>query len=830
MKTTHLSLICVLVSSLLFSQMTGCKKSGADNWKPQAGPLMTQWATDVAPGKTWTEYPRPQMVRSNWVNLNGLWDYAITDTASEAPTRWDGKILVPYPIESALSGVMKRVSARDKIWYQRILKVPSHMKSKRIILNFEAVDWDTHVFIDGREVGSHQGGYDPFSIDITSHVKPGIEHQLTLSVWDPTTEGYQPVGKQFTKQGGIWYTPSSGIWQTVWLEKVPETHITDYHITPDIDRQEVQISVKGEELYGSDRVQIRISDKKKQIGFMEGDPDEVLTVKLDEMRLWTPEDPYLYDIQVRILRKSGVVDQVKGYFGMRKISIGKDEKGVTRILLNNKFVFQNGPLDQGFWPDGLNTPPTEEAMVADLDSLKAMGFNMLRKHVKVEPRRFYYHTDRMGFLVWQDMPSMYYEVPVTSDSLEIAKKARVNFEMELTELINDHYNPTSIIMWVPFNEGWGQYQTERIVDFVKMLDSSRLINNASGWTDKGVGDVNDIHHYPDPAAPPVEEKRAIVLGEYGGLGLYVPGHVWQTENWGYEKMQNANALLEKYENFCLEMARLRDDKGLSACLYTQTTDVETETNGLMTYDRYQVKMGAANVARAHTGKIAPRLKSNILEFTDSYSAELTCPAAGAEIRFTLDGSAPGKQSELYTQPLNITTPTTIKAKSYWPDGDTSRTSVFEIRKVAPVPAVTISAEKPGIKVAFYPGNWDKLPDFSTLTPVRTGIATKIDLGFAKTGQLFGLVFEGYLDVPVTGMYQIYLASDDGARITLDNNQLIDYDGIHGDAERSVSAALAKGLHPFKLIYFQRQGGLGLKLSWEGPGFAKQEITGYRFVK
>ncbi|MCX6224096.1 MAG: PA14 domain-containing protein [Bacteroidia bacterium] len=823
MKTFPFRLIFITVCSLLVWQITGCKKSGSDGWKPKAGPLMTQWSDDVAPGKTWTEYPRPQMQRNNWVNLNGLWDYAITDTAKGIPTVWDGKILVPYPIESALSGVMKRVTAHEKIWYQRILKVPAHLRSTRILLNFEAIDWEANIFIDGEEVGTHQGGYDPFTIDITEYVKPGIQHKLTISVWDPSTEGYQPVGKQFTKPGGIWYTPSSGIWQTVWMEKVPRTHITDYQITPDIDKQEVRIKIEGEEIYGNDRVQIKVFGKKKLIGTGEGDPDELLTVKLDEMHLWSPDDPYLYDIQVRIIRGSLKVDQVKGYFGMRKISIGKDEKGITRILLNNKFVFQNGPLDQGFWPDGLYTAPTEEAMKADLDSLKAMGFNMLRKHVKVEPRRFYYYTDHLGLLVWQDMPSMYYEVPVTSDSLATGKKARKNFEMELKELVKDHYNPPSIIMWVPFNEGWGQYQTEKIVDLVRMMDSSRLINNASGWTDMGFGDVNDIHRYPDPKAPPMEEKRAIVLGEYGGLGLYVPGHVWQTENWGYEKMQNADALLQKYENFHQELFRLRDEGGLSACVYTQTTDVETETNGLMTYDRYRVKMGALNVARAHEGKIAPRLKSGILEFTDSYSAELFCVAPGAEIHYTTDGSAPSKQSAIFSIIITITTPTTLKAKSFWPDGDTSRTAVFEIRKVIPVPAVKPTGEKPGIKVGFYAGNWDKLPDFDKLLPTRTGIVPKIDLSFAKTNQLFGLVFDGYLDVPETGVYQIYLSSDDGARIILDNRQLIDYDGIHGAGEKSAPAALGKGLHPLKIVYFQRQGGLGLKVEWEGPGMARQDI-------
>jgi len=830
MKNLIHRLIGVSIGIALLGLIPGCKEKNDSSWTPKEGPLMTRWSKEVAPGTTWTEYPRPQMKRSNWENLNGLWDYAITDTTAGIPTEWDGKILVPYPIESALSGVMKRVTAADRIWYQRDLKIKAHLKSKRILLNFEAVDWRTRVFIDGKEVGNHQGGYDPFSVDITDHVKAGIVHKLTISVWDPSTEGYQPVGKQFTEQGGIWYTPSSGIWQTIWLEKVAETHITDYQVIPDIDKRRVHVKITGKEIRGQDRLQIKILDKNKVVATGEGYPDEVISIKMDPMHLWSPEDPYLYDIQINIIRKSAVVDQVTGYFGMRKISIGKDEKGITRILLNNEFVFQNGPLDQGFWPDGLYTPPTEEAMVADLDSLKAMGFNMLRKHVKVETRRFYYHTDRMGFLVWQDMPSMYYGFPIEADSLAVAWDARENFETELRELIKDFYNPPSIIMWVPFNEGWGQHETERITALVKELDTTRLVNNASGWTDKGVGDVNDIHHYPGPVAPPVEENRAIVLGEFGGLGLYVEGHVWQTENWGYEKMQTADALLQKYEDFYQEVYRLRDEGGLSACVYTQTTDVETETNGLMTYDRFQVKMGIKNVAMAHAGKIPPRMKSGILEFTDVYTAELHSAAPGAEIFYTTDGSVPTRESATYTTPINITSSTTIKAKSFWPGGDTSRTAKFDIKKVEAAPALEVAGRSPGLKVNFYAGNWDKLPDFSKLSPVRSGIVSKVDLSFAKTEQLFGLTFDGYLDVPATGVYQFYLSSDDGGRVLIDNKQVIDYDGIHGAGEMTASAALARGLHPFRLIYFQRQGGLGLKISWAGSEFVKQEISSAYFKK
>ncbi|HBB92254.1 MAG TPA: beta-galactosidase [Bacteroidales bacterium] len=581
--------------------LTACSsREDSSGWLQKKGPLMTRWSAEVVPGKTWTEYPRPQMQRNNWKSLNGLWDYSITPAEAPLPKNWDGKILVPYPVESALSGVMQKPGVNEKIWYHRTLKITAKLRSRLILLNFEAVDWETEVFIDGEKIGSHKGGYDPFSIDITDHIRAGENHSLVVSVKDPTTGGYQPVGKQTNNPGGIWYTSSSGIWQTVWIEQVPKSYIRSYTAVPDIDKGTVTVKVEGVNLRSSDDLEIRVfNENKKLIGTEKVDAEEEATLSIDNVRLWSPEDPFLYDLEVRIIRRSSVLDQVKGYFGMRKISLGKDEKGITRILLNNKFVFQNGPLDQGFWPDGLNTPPTEEAMAYDLEMIKKMGFNMLRKHVKVEPRRFYYHTDRMGILVWQDMPSMFYRVfdlPAFKDSLEVIK---ANFETELTELVQEHVNSPSIIMWVPFNEGWGQYDTERIAAYVKTLDPTRLVNHASGWTDMGAGDVMDIHHYPEPAAPPAEEKRAIVLGEFGGLGLMTAGHMWKEENWGYEKMQDVNTLLEKYGNFYLEVARLVENPGLSAVIYTQTTDVETETNGLMTYDRDRVKMGAENVAKAH---------------------------------------------------------------------------------------------------------------------------------------------------------------------------------------------------------------------------------------
>ncbi|MCD6331933.1 MAG: beta-galactosidase, partial [Bacteroidales bacterium] len=433
--------------------------------------------------------------------------------------------------------------------------------------------------------------YDPFTFDITSVIRPGHTQKLLVSVWDPTTDGIAPVGKQNNRPHGIWYTPSSGIWQTVWLEIVPESYITNYKIYPDIDRNQAIIQVAVSNPGSRDHLEIDLLADGKKIGTFNGDIGEAIQMKIDRPHLWSPDDPYLYNLFIRLMRKNSRVDEVKGYFGMRKISLGKDNRGITRILLNNRFVFQSGPLDQGFWPDGLYTPPSDKAMKYDLKILKKMGFNMLRKHVKVESRRFYYHTDQMGLLVWQDMPSMFTGVFGPDRSAEQIREARDNFEIELTELVNDHYNHPSIVMWVPFNEGWGQYDTKRIVSLVRSLDSTRLINNASGWTDRGAGDVHDIHNYPDPRAPEPEENRAIVLGEFGGLGLSVPGHVWQQENWGYERFSSVEDLLTKYEKLWQKVYRLRDEAGLSAAVYTQTTDVETETNGLMTYDRDSVKMG-----------------------------------------------------------------------------------------------------------------------------------------------------------------------------------------------------------------------------------------------
>ncbi|MCK5821347.1 MAG: chitobiase/beta-hexosaminidase C-terminal domain-containing protein [Bacteroidales bacterium] len=676
MKTFRLLLLTSL-SCLLFA----CNDSDSvSNWQMKESSIMTTWASEVDEDSPWNVYPRPYLERDNWTNLNGLWEYAITNTNSERPIEMDGEILVPYPVESAISGVMQRVSKDDLIWYKRELNTRKLKKSEHLILHFEAVDWHSTIWIDDKKIGEHKGGYSHFSFDITDYINPSRKQELWLSVWDPSSDGTQAVGKQNSNPHGIWYTPSSGIWQTVWLEKVNDSYITDYKAITDIDQGRVEINTEIMGAQAEDQLEMTIRNGGRIIAKQKYDISQKIVIDIPNHKLWTPDDPFLYDLEIKLERKMEVIDQINGYFGMRKISLGKDEKGITRIMLNNEFVFQNGPLDQGFWPDGLYTPPTEEAMVYDLKILKEMGFNMLRKHVKVENRRFYYWTDKIGLLVWQDMPNAHFGINV--NDIKSQQAGALQFEKELQELIFSRDNHPSIIIWVPFNEGWGQYDTERIVDYVAALDSTRLIINSSGWTDMGVGHILDIHHYPNPIAPAAEENRAIVLGEFGGLGLPVKNHTWkQDQNWGYENMEGTMSLLSKYEAFYQEVAKLAENPGLSAVVYTQTTDVEIETNGLMTYDRKVDKMGKEYIQKAHLGYIPPALTNPIAEFIDSYTIELSCAKPCYQIHYTTDGSLPDRSSKLYAIPMTITESIVLKAIAFWENGEESRPSEFKINKV-----------------------------------------------------------------------------------------------------------------------------------------------------
>jgi hypothetical protein len=561
------------------------------DWKiPSNAPLLTKWAKDVDPQNPLSEYPRPQMVRAQWMNLNGLWEYAETAEMDSPPfgKKLDGTILVPFPIESALSGVMKHV---DRLWYRRTFEIPTKWSGQRVLLHFGAVDWETSVYVNGALVGSHRGGYDPFSFDITDALgKRGI-HEILVKVYDPTDAGDQPRGKQVLKPGGIWYTPTTGIWQTVWLEPVPEVHISQLRIIHGSTVSQFRLLVETSKPFPGMSISARVREGETTVASVSGLPGSEFSIFVSSPILWSPENPFLYNLHVTLIQNGKILDAVESYTGLRRIEIARDNKGVNRVFLNGKEIFMTGPLDQGFWPDGIYTAPTDDALKYDIEITRKLGFTTARKHVKVEPERWYYWADKLGLMVWQDMPS-------ANNTTSEGKK---QFEIELQQLVRTHENHPSIIMWVVFNEGWGQYDTERLTSWVKKMDPTRLVNNASGWTDKNAGDVNDIHSYPKPKSPPPEPTRAIVLGEFGGLGLALEGHTWQKEHWGYQGMKNAEQLTAKYESFLRTVYDLKNDPGLSAAIYTQTTDVEVECNGLMTYDRAVIKPDSGRIARVNRG-------------------------------------------------------------------------------------------------------------------------------------------------------------------------------------------------------------------------------------
>ena len=565
-------------------------------WKPAKGPLMTRWSKDVRADNVHSEYPRPQMVRKDWLGLNGLWDYAIVPKDQGRCESFDGKILVPFAVESALSGVMKAVGEDKRLWYRRVFELPIEWRGKRILLNFGAVDWETTAWVNGKVVGTHRGGYDSFSFDITDALKAGGEQEIVLSVWDPTGSDFQPCGKQVEKPHKIWYTAVTGIWQSVWLEPVEPAHVRRLKILPDIDAETVTVTALCSAGATGLIAEAEVKDGWFTVSKGSGGVGEKIVLRISKPKLWSPERPFLYDLKVTLKdARDKVVDSVTSYFGMRKISLGKDEKGVTRIFFNNKILFQYGPLDQGWWPDGLYTAPSDEALRYDIEVTKELGCNMARKHVKIEPARWYYWCDKLGLLVWQDMPSgtvRHRGAP----RKERSEESKQRFEHELKRMIDAFKNHPSIIMWVVFNEGWGQYDTQRLAKWVKDYDPSRLVNEASGYTNFNSGEVYDAHAYPGPEAPANEPNRAAVLGEFGGLGLPISGHTWQDkENWGYRSFKSREELTEAYVTL-LGKVRPLIENGLCAAVYTQTTDVEIEVNGLLTYDRAMIKMDAEKVA------------------------------------------------------------------------------------------------------------------------------------------------------------------------------------------------------------------------------------------
>ena len=602
--------------------------SFGQKWQPIDEKIMSRWAKKVTPDNVWQEYPRPQFERSLWKNLNGIWDYTILKSSQPKPKSFEGKILVPFSFESALSGVGKSITPEDKMWYRKKFSIPSEWKGKRILVNFEAVDHDTNVWINGIFVGSHQGGFDRFSFDITPFLNGSGSQIIVVSVKDGTNLSPQLRGKQHFKPSGIVYTPVSGIWQTVWLEAVSdEAYLSEVKITTDIESGIVKIIPYGYEAL-RDSYLVKAEVFKNQSKITEGSisANKSLELKINKPELWSPDNPNLYDLKLTLTNRKGQkIDQVNSYFGMRKISLG-DYKGVKYLFLNNKPLFHYGTLDQGWWPDGLLTPPSDKAMRYDIEITKAMGFNMIRKHVKIEPDRWYYHCDQLGILVWQDMPSggkmveknngpttnkrgdkKYYtnlqHVGRTGADLNKNTGESIQFEKELRKMINTHFNSPSVVVWVPFNEGWGQYDTCRISDLVKSLDPTRLVIPTSGWSLRNCGDIYDIHTYEvDLKIPAYHKDRATVIGEYGGIGFPIKKNLWNPDiiNWGYQTYNNQEDLLKNYEYKFNQIRQMKEKHGLSAAVYTQTTDVEGEVNGLLTYDREVIKIPAKILNEMHS--------------------------------------------------------------------------------------------------------------------------------------------------------------------------------------------------------------------------------------
>jgi Glycosyl hydrolases family 2, sugar binding domain/Glycosyl hydrolases family 2/Glycosyl hydrolases family 2, TIM barrel domain len=617
--------------------LTGCALSSAGHaqWAPPEGSMLTRWAADVNPDAPWPEYPRPMMVRKDWQNLNGLWDYAIVPKNAAQPAAFDGQILVPYAVESALSGVKKTVGEANRLWYRRSFEVPNDWSGYPVLLHFGAVDWETTVWVNGKEVGSHRGGYDAFSFDITDALKADGPQEVVLAVWDPTDKSYQPRGKQVSEPEGIWYTAVTGIWQTVWVEPVPFVSVDWLEMVPDIDAGVLNLTVHGRGAGADERyaVDARALDNGKEVAVASGTLGSPMQLRIANAKLWSPDSPFVYDLHVDLGIKGEKIDEVDSYFGMRKIALGKDEDGVNRLFLNNEPVFHFGPLDQGWWPDGLYTAATDEALRYDVEVTRAMGFNMARKHVKIEPARWYYHCDQLGLMVWQDMPSGDGYIHGDDPDFVRSEESEKQFYQELDALIGGLGNHPSIVMWVPFNEGWGQFKTNTVTAWAKKRDPSRLVNQASGWTDRQGGDVHDMHRYPGPAMPPVEENRAAVLGEFGGLGWPVEGHLWWNKrNWGYRTYKSKDELSRNYTNLIRNLRPLIG-QGLAAAVYTQTSDVEGEVNGLLTYDRAMVKMGTEWLAEANAAVYLP---PPVLETIVPTSEE-----AGLTWRYTTEKPADG---------------------------------------------------------------------------------------------------------------------------------------------------------------------------------------------
>ncbi len=570
----------------------------AQEWVPKKALLMSKFAQDVKPDNVLPEYPRPQLVRQKWMNLNGLWQFQPGTTQDEDVPKGNlsRSILVPFPVESALSGVQEH---HERIWYRRMFMIPANWKGQQVLLHFGAVDYESQIYVNGKRVGVHSGGYDPFSFDITSFLTGSGNQEIVVRVFDPTDAGGFPRGKQTLKPQGIMYTSVTGIWQTVWLEPVPQTNINSIRIIPDIYKSVLKLTVNTDGATTGLSVSVKVKDGSRIVQSATGKTNLEFSIPVPDTKLWSPDQPFLYDLGITLMKGNATVDAVSSYCGMRKISV-EEQDGIKKLFLNNHFLFEIGPLDQGFWPDGGYTAPTDEALKYDLEMTKAFGFNMVRKHIKIEPYRWYYWADKLGLMVWQDMPS------ANSYTRNTPPVDTVAYASQLTRIVQTHWNSPCIVMWVIFNEGQGQHNTPGLVNMVHVLDPSRLINQASGGGHFGVGDVLDIHSYPPPAAPPPSATQALACGEYGGIGYIIPDHIWGQQP-TYIFISNEKEYTDLYDAYANDLTLYKTTKGLSAAVYTETTDVEAELNGLLTYDRAVIKGAVEKIKSSNDNVINKKL-------------------------------------------------------------------------------------------------------------------------------------------------------------------------------------------------------------------------------
>jgi len=805
-------------------------------WRPARAPLTTRWAADVDPLHVLPEYPRPQLVRPRWQSLNGVWELDLP--ADDAPLPAAGqslpeRILVPFAIQSALSGVMRHAS---RAVYRRTFRAPELAPGERLLLHFGAVDWRARVSVNGVRVGEHTGGYDAFSFDITDALTGG-EQEVTVDAWDPTDAFGQPRGKQATPSGDwLFYTPVTGIWQTVWLEPVPAASIESLRMTPDVAGQALRLTVHGRGTADGQRVTAAALADGVEVGRVDGIVGDEIRIPIPNPRLWGPDDPFLYDLRVTLADGGRETDSVDSYFGMRTVSLAQDERGFTRIALNGEPWFHVGPLDQGWWPDGLYTAPTDEALRSDVEATKAAGFGFTRKHIKVEPERWYHHADRLGLPVWQDMPCGWNDTP----------QARAHFERELDAMLAQRGNHPCIVCWVPFNEKWGQPSvewTQEIVSRIRAADPSRLIDDASGWRHTAAGDLIDVHRYQGPQALVPSPEKATVVGEFGGLGQLVDGHLWargDRENYGYGGAYAADRRDEmnrRYELLIQRMWRLRDTHGMSAGVYTQLTDVEAEVNGLFTYDRAVLKFDAGRLAAVNRG-LAPLILPEHPEFVDSVRVTVH-QGTSTELRYTVDGTEPTPHSPLF-RPLTLRETTLVRVRGFIDGRPTAAPEArMEYRRVPGLLAADADVV-PGVDYAYFPDtspepryrlNWpvrDRLsrPDerADDAAPARTGALATFSLEPRDQDELFGFRFTGYLRVPADGVYTLTARSNDGAALWIGGRTIFWSMGQSpATTEDEGMIALRAGLHPFVLAYHQAYGPMALELWIEGPGVPRQPV-------